>query len=368
FLEKTKRLNRGLEFLPTDEEIAKRRAAKLGLTHPERAVLLAYSKIWLYDQLIESQLPDDPWVATALERYFPPLLRERFAAYMPKHPLRREIIATHVVNSMVNRVGSTFVHNLTETTGAKAAEVVRAYLLQREVFGYVALWQAIEALDGKVADSVQSEMLIEASRLTVRLTTWFLRSKRLTEDTAATIAYFGAGVQAIAANLPALLDDDMKRELDARTAHYTAEGVPKEVAARVASSEILFSALDIVELSSAHGKPVETVARVYFDLAASLGLPWLRGRIGQLAAEGHWPSLAKNAMRDDLAGLQRALTSEVLTQANSDATPDALIALWQSANRLALERTRHMLGELRNNPAPDLAMLSVALRELRNLA
>jgi glutamate dehydrogenase len=367
FLEKSGRLNRALEFLPTDEEIAKRRAAKLGLTNPERAVLLAYSKIWLFDQLLESHLPDDPWVATALERYFPPLLRERFAAYMPKHPLKREIIATHVVNSMVNRVGSTFVHSLVETTGAKPDEIVRAYLLQREVFGYVALWQATETLDGKVADSVQSELLIEAGRLTVRATTWFLRSKRLAEDTAATIAFFAAGVQALAGSLPALLDEHAKIQLETRVAYYTGHGVPAEIAERVASFEILFAALDIVELAQAHGKAVETVARVYFDLAAALDLPWLRGRIGQLASDGHWQSLAKSAMRDDLTGLQRTLTSEVLAQANADATPGELIALWQSANAIELERAQHMLGELRNNPAPDLAMLSVALRELRNL-
>jgi glutamate dehydrogenase len=367
FLEKAGRLNRALEFLPTDEEIAARKAAKIGLTNPERAVLLAYSKIWLNDELLASGLPDDPWVATALVRYFPPPLRERFAPYMPKHPLKREIIATHVVNSMVNRVGSTFVHNLMETTGTKPPEIVRAYLLQREVFGYVALWQAIEALDGKVADSVQSEMLIEAGRLTVRATTWFLRSKRLGDEMSATIGHFAAGVQALASNLPALVGGEVHGRLQARAAKFVAQGVAAVIAARVAASEILFSALDVVELASSHAKPVETVARVYFAIAAILGFAWLRERIGQLTADGHWPSLAKNAMRDDLAGLQRTLASDVLAQADSDASPEALIGLWQEANTTALERAQRLLAELRDGPAPDLAMLSVALRELRNL-
>ena len=120
FLEKDGRLNRAIEFLPTDEEIAERKARGLGLTTPERAVLLAYSKMWLFDELVASDLPEDPWVATALARYFPALLREKFGAYIPRHPLRREIIATHVLNSMVNRVGTTFVHRLCELTGATA--------------------------------------------------------------------------------------------------------------------------------------------------------------------------------------------------------------------------------------------------------
>jgi glutamate dehydrogenase len=286
---------------------------------------------------------------------------------MPKHPLKREIIATHVVNSMVNRVGSTFVHSLMERTGAKPAEIVRAYLLQREIFGYVELWQSIEALDGKVADSVQSEMLIDAGRVTVRLTAWLLRSKRLAEDTAATIAYFSPGVQTLAATLPSLLDENVKSQLEARASHYTGEGVPTAIAQRLASFDILSGALDIVELAAAHNKPIETVARVYFDLAASLDLPWLRERIGQLVSTGHWETMAKNAMRDDLAGLQRTLTSEVLTQADAGTVPDELVARWQSANSVALERVRQILAELRSGPAPDLAMLSVALRELRNL-
>src|SRR5205807_1623523 len=122
FLEKTGRLNRPLEFLPDDDEIAERRARGGGLTSPERAVLLAYSKIWLYDELLASPLPDDPWVATALSRYFPRALRERYANHMTQHPLKREIIATHIINSMVNRVGSTFIHRLMEATGAKPHE------------------------------------------------------------------------------------------------------------------------------------------------------------------------------------------------------------------------------------------------------
>src|SRR5215467_4584774 len=173
FLEKKGRLNRQLEFLPSNEEIAERRAKYIGLTKPENAVLLAYSKIWLFDELLASSLPDDPWVESALVRYFPQALRERYSGYMPRHPLRRDIIATHVTNSMLNRVGGTFVHYLMEITGFGPAEIVRAYLLTREVFGIVSLWKEIEALDNLVADETQAEMLIEADRLIVRATAWF---------------------------------------------------------------------------------------------------------------------------------------------------------------------------------------------------
>ncbi|HKW79779.1 MAG TPA: NAD-glutamate dehydrogenase, partial [Casimicrobiaceae bacterium] len=199
YLEKSGRLNRALEYLPDDEEIAGRRQKGIGLVAPERAVLLAYAKIWLYDELLDSTLPDDGWVATALARYFPPPLREPYAAHMVRHPLHREIIATHVTNSMLNRVGPSFVHRICETTGAKPDEVVRAYLLNREVFGFVTLWQQIEAQDNKIDDAVQSTMLIDTARLIDRGTMWFLRSRRLADDIGATIAYFTPRVDALRA-------------------------------------------------------------------------------------------------------------------------------------------------------------------------
>ena len=368
FLEKTGRLNRALEFLPDDEEIAERRAKGLGLTSPERAVLLAYSKIWLYDELLASPLPDDPWVATALARYFPKALRERYAEYMPRHALKRDIIAAYVTNSMVNRVGSTFVHRLLETAGAKPDEIVRAYLLTREIFGFVDLWTAIEALDSSVDDAVQAEMLLDTGRLLDRGTTWFLRSRRLTEDMAVTIAHFGPQVRALSSRLPQLLDPVERSGADAIVAAYAAEGVPTELATRVVDFTTLYAALDIIEVADAAKRPVETVADLYFELSTRLGVPWLREKIAALPGDAYWHTLAKSAMQDDLSGLQRTITAEVLADGADVATSGKLITAWEGRNRRSIDRAAELLEELRAVSAVDTAMLSVALRELRNLA
>jgi glutamate dehydrogenase len=367
FLEKAGRLNRAIEFLPSDDEIAERRRDGAGLTAPEHAVLLAYAKIWLYDELLASILPDDPWVATTLVRYFPRALAERYAADMARHPLKREIIAAYVTNSMLNRVGSTFVHRLMETTGAASHEVVRAFLLTRETFGFVALWQSVEALDNRVDDAVQAGLLIDSGRLLDRGTSWFLRSRRLHDDMATTIKRFAPGVEALAAALPKLLDPDDQASLDAAIARSTAQGAPPELAARVVSQDRLYAALDIVEEAGETQRPVETVARIYFELATLLGLPWLREQIGALPADLHWQTLARGAMQDDLSGLQRAITRDVLG-GGADVTAPKLVNAWQAGNRGAIERVARLLGELRSAPATDASMLSVALRELRNLA
>ncbi|MCI0388187.1 MAG: NAD-glutamate dehydrogenase [Acidobacteria bacterium] len=368
FLEKQGRLKRAVEFLPTDEEIAERRAKQIVLTSPESAVLLAYSKIWLFDELLASTLPDDPWVTTALERYFPQVLRDRYSGYMLHHPLRREIIATHVTNSMLNRVGGTFVHHLTEITGFSPAENVRAYLLVREVFGLVPLWKEIEALDNQVNDRAQAEMVIDADRLIVRATAWFLRSRRLAEDMAGTIAYFSQGVETLARQLPGVLDAADRARMLSLSERYQQSGVSEALALRVASLEPLFAALDIVEVAGASRQPVERVAEVYFDLATQFGLPELREQIAALPGEQHWQALARGAMLDDLTSLQRTITGEVFNGDGGVVTPHALISSWQARNHRAIERTQQLLAELKNAPAMDVSMLSVAIRELRHLA
>ncbi len=367
FLEKAGRLNRAIEFLPSDVEIAERRAKGLGLTAPERAVMLAYSKIWLYDQLVTSSLPDDSWVVTALERYFPSTLRANYAAYMTHHPLKREIIATHVTNSMINRVGSTLVHRLTEASGAKPHEVVRAYLLNREIFGFVTLWQAIEALDNHVDDAVQSAMLIDTARLIDRGTLWFLRSRRLTDSMAQTIEHFTPRVASLVQQITALLNADDLARIDANVTKWVNKGVPADLSHRIATFDTLYSALDIIEVAGSANRPLETIAEIYFELSNRLGLQWLSERIDALPGNQHWQVLARGAMQDDLSALQKSITTDVLMSGSDIAEPAALIAAWQQRSARGIERATALLGELRSAAPVDAAMISVALRELRNL-
>ncbi len=368
YLEKQGRLNRWIEFLPDDDEIALRRRNGTGLASPEAAVLLAYGKMWLYDEMLASTLPDDPWVATALLRYFPSAMTKGYASHMARHPLKREIIATHVINSMLNRVGSTFVHRMMETTGAQPHEIVRAYLLSREIFGLVPLWLGIEALDNKVADAVQSTMLVDASAQLERATTWFLRSRRLSDDMGGTIDHFRPGVEALVPRVSAMLEPAERARAEAEVTRLAAAGVPREIAERVTTLPALLSALDIAEVAGADKKPVATVAAIYFDLGNRLGVPWLRERIGALPGHAHWQILARSAMQDDLANLQRTVTQEVVAGAGTLTAKDRMIAAWQDQNRRPLERVAKLLAEVRAVEAPDASMLSVVLREMRNLA
>jgi glutamate dehydrogenase len=282
------------------------------------------------------------------------------AAYIQRHPLKREIVATHVLNSMVNRVGATYVHRLTEMTGTQPAQVVRAYLMARESFSNVELWKQVEALDNVVADAVQAELLIVEGELTSKAASWFLRSRRLLEPLAQTIARFGPAVAALAQRFaPQAAVSDRARA-------WVAAGVPTELAARIAAADALIDALDIAEIAEAVQRPPAEVAQVHLQVGQRLGLARLRGQIESLPAGSYWDNRAKSALGDDLSGLQRTLAQQVLGL--SGAPLDGLLDLWETANAGTLQRARRLLADLADTKEADLAMLSVALRELRNLA
>ncbi len=359
-LELLGRLNRAIEYLPAEDELVARKAKNQGLVTPELAVLLAYSKMWLYDQVLDSGIPEDPWIGSALTRYFPERLQRELGAWIPRHPLAREIISTHVVNSMVNRVGSTFVHQVCEVSSTSAANVVRAYLLTREIFGYVPLWQAIEALDNQVSDEVQAQMLLQLAGLTFQATAWFARSRRLAEPMQITFGRFRPAVEALNAQL------DRSPERADPVAHaWIQAGVPAALAQRVARAHHLAAALDIAEIAEHTGRALTQVAEVHLGLGERLPLTALRQRIDVLPTDTHWQVLAQAAQRDELAALHRYLAQHVVSRHGADAR--AQLATWQSALGTTLERTQRLLAELIETKQADLAMLSVALRELRNL-
>jgi glutamate dehydrogenase len=367
YLERQGKLGRAIEFLPDDEELAARRAARAGLTTPEDAVLLAYAKIWLYEQVLGSDVPEEALIGVELRDYFPRPLRERYRPIMDRHPLRREIIATVMANEIVNRAGSTFVHRLMEEAGARPAEAARAYVLARDVFRLPALWDGIDALDHRVADNVQNDMLRRAGRMLVRASLWFLRQRLVGAELEPVVERFRAPAAELESGLAALLPQADAARFQDEASRYREAGVPEDLALRVAAAEYVVSALDIADVTRATERSVSCVADVYFALWGKLQVAWLREQAGALPADSHWQTLARAALRDELAEKLRSLTAVVLKLSPQLAERDALMAVWEEDNAGPLERLRQVVTELQAASATDLSMLSVALREMRNL-
>ncbi|MFE4061217.1 NAD-glutamate dehydrogenase [Streptomyces sp. NPDC059096] len=360
-------LDRALEFLPADRQVRELLNSGKGLSQPELAVLLAYTKITVAEELIHTELPDDPHLRALLHAYFPQQLREQFAEQIDAHALRREIITTVLVNDTVNTGGSTFLHRLREETGASIEEIVRAQAAAREIFGLNAVWDAVEALDNQVPADVQTRIRLHSRRLVERGTRWLLGNRPQPLEIAGTIEFFAAGVERVWAQLPTMLRGPELEWYQAILTELTDTGVPEELALRVAGFSSVFPALDIVAIADRTEQDPLAVAEVYYDLGDRLRISGLMDRIVELPRADRWQSMARASIREDLYAAHAGLTSDVLTVGNGSSTPEERFRAWEEKNAAILTRSRATLDEIQNSDAFDLANLSVAMRTMRTL-
>ena len=384
YLESHAGLDREIEVLPAEAELTARRAERRGLVAPELAVLMAYVKIALYEQLLDSDLPDDPYLLGDLERYFPAPLgtgsasadrapagtagAERYTDEIREHRLRRELIATIVANQLVDRGGSTFSFRLHEEMGVTAPQLARAFAVAREVFAMRDFWDAIEDLDNRIEAGTQMSMLMEGRRLVERATRWLARARARTEiDVTQTAHHFEAGVDELYAALPDALTAHDREVYEARHAELTEAGVTSELARRVAAMPALLSVFDIVEDAALCGCTQAMATQAYFGIGERLHLDWLRDRVLELPRADRWQALARSALRDDLYELHRMLTREIVQSAAGRAGEEAIDA-WLEGNAAAVTRALGVLDDVRSSETYDTTTLPVVVRELKNLA
>lgn len=367
-MEAEEKLNRSLEFLPDEEDLADRKAAKQGLTRPELAVLISYVKGDLKQMLIGSSLPDEPGLSDEMDKVFPEALIKKYGKELHEHQLRREIIATQIANDMVNHMGITFVNRMVQSTGASVQGIALAWIIAREVYQLDKWWDKIEALDYKVPAHIQLELMGEFIRLIRRAVRWLLRNRRSELNIQSHLDRFANAIMTISTKLPDYLGeqscDDWRRQYD----QLTSQSVPEDLAAVAAGAPYLYSALGIIEAHEASGTPLKQVANLYYTLGERLELNWFARAIGDLTPSTHWEALARESFREDLDWQQRALTTGVLRWSGKSGDVTEAIDQWIEQHKSMVQRWQAMLVELRNTANPDYAMFSVALRDLLDLA
>lgn len=363
-LERAGRLDRAVEYLPDDEIVAERLKSGKGLTRPEIAVLLAYAKMTLFEDMLETDVPEDPYLTVDLHRYFPRPLRKSYGRWVDRHRLRREIAGTDVVNSMVNRVGPTFVDQIVEEGGFKIAEILRAYPVVRDAYDLRQLFGQIEALDNKVPAAAQTRANIDIAALIRHGTLWLLRNAPRPIAIARMVETFAPAIAKLQAALPGILGESEAKAYRERAADLQRQGFPEAVARRIASLATLGAAFDIVTVAHQKKRPVEDVGRAYFAVGEKLGIDWLRGGAERLVPQTHWERQAITSVVDDLYGSQRALAGAVL--GNGKSSEDAL-KRWSSIHGATIERTRALVGEFRAAGDIDVAKLAIANRAIRAL-
>ncbi len=366
-LEQHGELDRAIEFLPSDKEIERREAEGLGLLSPENAVLVAYSKITLMRHLEASTLPEEAWFQRVLASYFPPRISERFADVIATHPLRREIVTTVVVNDMINRSGTTFVHRAIEETGAEVAQIVRAYSVVREIFDLPTLWRDIEALDNLVPTSAQHAAYQEMRRLIDRATRWCVDVRFPISDVAAEIQRFGPTLRELQPIIAELVRGAEFADIQSESQRLTALGLPAALAERLAGLLSAFLLLDVVEIAAASQHSAAEIAELHFTLSDQFYVDEMLTSVTLLPRDDRWTTLARAAMRHDVYAALSAITTAVLRGTDDTLSADERTANWIQANAERVDRTRTTVREALDRDTVDLATLSVALRVMRGL-
>jgi glutamate dehydrogenase len=359
-------IDREIEFLPSSEAMDIRRANHKGLTSPELATLLAYTKIVLADEILASELPDDSYLTDRLINYFPTAMRERYADRMHRHRLHREIIATVLVNEFVNQSGITCFHRLSAETGAKAADVIRAQVAARAIFGAADLDHTIAALDHKISADMQTTLRLEVRTLVERATRWLINNRRHPIDIGTAVEEFSEGVRTVQQALPKILTGRDLEALEQRLKSYQAAGVPEELATAIVALPRAYPGLTIQQTAAESGVDVLKVAELHFTLGQRLGLDRLLARIIELPREDRWQTMARAALRDDLHTVHAELTAQVLNW-NGAATRSArdVVLGWERANSAVPESVRTLRSI--TSSRSDLARTSVGLRVVRSL-
>ena len=362
-LESEGRLDRAIEYLPSDEEIAKRQKANTGLTNPELAVVMAYGKMWVYDHLLLSDLPDAPYFVNELRKYFPDELVGRFFDEMTEHRLNREIISTYLTNSVVNRLGIEALFRLFEETGQTLATIIRAYAITREVFEVKTVWQLLESLDNKVDAKLLLKLELRLRDALEGGVVWFINAFGQDLQVADMIERFGNSVAQLTKS-NGFIEQQFAQYLQDDTESLTADGLEDNDAALFAILPYHVDALDTALLAEKYERSVEDIASLYFEAYQVLQFDWMMDHIATLPQQDYWDRRARHALVNELTRSLRLLMNALLSE------PDAKGAFdeWMSRHENALSAVTTEMQKLDNNDSViSLSTLSVLMSELSSL-
>lgn len=363
-LEEDGLLDRELEFLPDNEDLAERRDRGAGLVRPEVAVLLSYGKIMLYQQLLASDIPEDSYLSGELTRYFPAPLQAKFGQLMQGHRLKREIVATQVTNNMVNRMGASFALRMHEDTGSSPAKVARAFTIAREVFDARSFWKKIEALDNKVDSDLQITAMISMWKLLRQATRWLLNLQGTDLDIRVMVNRLAPGLKILEKSIGARMKGEEKQELKRQVQPFVDGGFSRRLATHTVMTERLFPILDVVETAARRKTDVNRVAKVFFELGDALDLKWLKKQVESLNVIGQWHAVSRANLRGELFSVHNHLVERVL---QSDGRKKEPVAAWMETNQETLKPVMRMLNNMKKAAEMDYPTTSVAVRTLEQL-
>jgi glutamate dehydrogenase len=358
-------LDRGIEHLPSTEVMVERARAGRRMARPELAVLLAYAKQHLTDELVASDLPEAAFFERLLTNYFPQPIVDRFGSLIPNHPLRRQLAATIIANEMLNSQGTTFVSRLEIETGAGAPEIVSAYRTARGVAGASNRWKDVEDLAGAIDAGVVNQLLLGIDDLVEDLTRWFI-SHPSAEPIQERIDRYQAGFEALAAGIHSMGPKRWQNRLERTATRMTRLGVPAPIAAGHAFQAELVHAADIIDVADANSRSIDDVGRLFFRVGTVFHIDWLERQLEALSAGTRWQRWAIIGLERELMTLRRSIVERILAVSSDADTRSAFTAFASNAEG-EIARLNWLMNALRRDGVSDSAAVAVALRQLSQL-
>ena len=371
-LEKKSMLNREVEFLPSEEEIQERVQNKKGLTRPELAILTSYSKIKLFNDLLESDFINNEALNESwLKTYFPTEIQKSYEKEILSHRLKNQIIATELAGSLVNRMGFAFVKMKMDKTGMSADAIARAYVIVKEICDLNQYWAKIEALDNHIDTNIQYELLIDVTRLADRLINWFLLNDDGTESIDKIVVTYKPAMDILKQSISSVLIGETKRSIQRRNRQFEKAGIESALAESLALLPVLGASFEMIRLSQESKADVLTVAKHYFVLGNRLSLDWIRDQGKLLKMDDYWQAIAVNGMIDDLYSAQAYIIRQVIQDEKKamkkGEEPKKIIARWMNGHEtFVLQFDEHMAMMKRLNNI-NLAHLTIAAQKIRHL-
>ena len=367
-LEREGYLNRGLEFIPTDDEISERLAKSSGLTRPELSVLIAYGKMVMKEKFNVTSITDNPYHGNLLIKAFPKKLQQNFSAQMQQHPLRSEIIATKLTNNIINHMGMNYIFRIQEETGAGVDEIANAYSVVKGIFGMQSLWDEVEDLDNKVSSDIQLNMLDSMRRTLRRASRWYLLHGSKTLSIQDSIDSYSSTFNDLFMNIQTYLVESEYQQLESACLELTNAGVPDSIAYKVSSLSNMFPCMDLSQVAETDKRDIKLVSNLYFKLGSKLELHWFLEQINSQTVSNHWQALARASYREELDWQQRSITSVLLASDPKNKDAESILNNWMQNNQVLLDRWYHMMSEFKTSSTHEFAKFSVALRELMLLS
>jgi glutamate dehydrogenase len=361
-------LNRVVEFIPDDKALLQRKTSGIGLTRPELAVLLAYTKIYIKNEILKSEIKPNRYLNQFLYMAFPVSLQRTYRKELLKHSLHREILATQLSNLIANKAGIVFIYNLQNETGATVFNCLCAYIVSSQIFETFELWQLIEALDNRIPIHLQYELFDHIHDLIYQATRWFLRHKKLTShNMEETIHHFAKSVKALEKVIPQLMNTFTQNYFESLSIEFSKVGISVDLARRIVATRYMYNSLNIVEIATKHHFDLIKCTQLYFAVGDKFKFPWFRDYIAEDTREGYWENLARLTLHDELDILQSRITSAILKNQPKLVDTNEIIQEWVAQNQRTMQRWGKIVEMLRGSITIDYTMFFVALRELFNL-